>query len=162
MKDFYKILKVDPKASILDIKKAYRELAKKYHPDKNASLDAETRFKEVSIAYGVLSSPESRNQFDAFRLAGSLSQGSFEIENVEIISTDCRDCCTTGLTKIICNICKGNGHWHTKVEYGKSKVKSKIVCTTCKSTGIIFNECIMCLGTGAVKKFKTAGSSRAK
>ena len=53
MKDYYKTLQVKPKATLKEIKKAYRKLAKKYHPDKTADKDAETRFKEVSIAYTV-------------------------------------------------------------------------------------------------------------
>ncbi len=63
-KDYYKILGVDKKASTEDIKKVYRDLAKKYHPDTNNSPDAEKKFKDVSEAYAVLSDPEKRRKYD--------------------------------------------------------------------------------------------------
>src|SRR3712207_5925056 len=62
--DYYKTLGVDKKASQDDIKKAYRKLARKYHPDTNKDKSAEDRFKEVSEAYDVLSDPEKRKQYD--------------------------------------------------------------------------------------------------
>ena len=52
-KDYYKILEVPNNATEADLKKAYRKLALKYHPDKNKSQHAEERFKEVSEAYEV-------------------------------------------------------------------------------------------------------------
>lgn len=71
-KDFYKILGVSKDASDADIKKAYRKLARKYHPDTNASdAGAEKMFKDVSEAYSVLSDPEERQQYDAIRAMGS-------------------------------------------------------------------------------------------
>jgi curved DNA-binding protein CbpA len=66
-KDYYKILGVDKNASAEDIKKAYRKLAVKYHPDKNKDdKKAEERFKEVNEANEVLGDPEKRKQYDAF------------------------------------------------------------------------------------------------
>src|SRR4051795_5245178 len=62
--DYYKILGVDKKASQDDIKKAYRKLARKYHPDANKEAGAEERFKEISEAYDVLSDPEKRKKYD--------------------------------------------------------------------------------------------------
>jgi molecular chaperone DnaJ len=71
-KDFYKILGVSKDASDADIKKAYRKLARKYHPDTNSSdATAEKMFKDVSEAYSVLSDPEERQQYDAIRAMGS-------------------------------------------------------------------------------------------
>lgn len=64
-RDYYAVLGVDRKASAEDIKKAYRRLARKYHPDVNAEPDAEDRFKEVGEAYEVLSDPEKRGAYDA-------------------------------------------------------------------------------------------------
>jgi DnaJ-class molecular chaperone len=59
-KDYYKILGVDRKASEEDIRKAYRDLAKQYHPDRNPeNKQAEERFKEINEAYQVLSDPRS-------------------------------------------------------------------------------------------------------
>ena len=64
-KDYYKILGVDKKAGQEEIKKAYRKLAVKYHPDKNqGNKTAEDKFKEISEAYEVLSKPENRKLYD--------------------------------------------------------------------------------------------------
>src|ERR1700722_9036207 len=63
--DYYKTLGVDKKASADDIKKAYRKLARKYHPDRNPDdKQAEERFKEISQAHDVLGDPEKRKQYD--------------------------------------------------------------------------------------------------
>ncbi len=69
-KDYYKILGIDKNASYDEIKKAYRRLAAKYHPDKNKSPDAEKKFKEIQKAYEVLSDPEKRKAYDAYGEAG--------------------------------------------------------------------------------------------
>src|SRR5204862_7800979 len=64
--DYYKALGVDKKASADEIKKAYRKLARRYHPDRNPDdKAAEARFKEVSQAYDVLGDPEKRKQYDS-------------------------------------------------------------------------------------------------
>jgi curved DNA-binding protein len=66
--DYYKVLGVDKNASTDDIKKAYRRLALKYHPDRNPSdkKGAEEKFKKISEAYAVLSDPDKRKQYDSF------------------------------------------------------------------------------------------------
>jgi len=67
MKDFYQILGVPRNASDDDIKKAYRRLAKKYHPDVNkGNKEAEEKFKDISEAYNVLSDKKQRQQYDMF------------------------------------------------------------------------------------------------
>ena len=64
-KYYYKILGLEAFASIEDIKKAYRELAKKFHPDKNpGDKDAEEKFKEISSAYEILSDTQKRSAYD--------------------------------------------------------------------------------------------------
>lgn len=65
-RDFYRILGVDRTATPDEIQRAYRRLARTYHPDVNKDPDAEGRFQEVSEAYDVLSDPESRRRYDAF------------------------------------------------------------------------------------------------
>ena len=63
--DYYKALGVDKKASAEEIKKAYRKLARRYHPDRNPDdKHAEERFKEISQAHDVLGDPEKRKQYD--------------------------------------------------------------------------------------------------
>ena len=62
--DYYKVLGVDKKASQDEIKKAYRKLARKYHPDTNEDAGAEERFKEISEAYDVLGDEDKRKRYD--------------------------------------------------------------------------------------------------
>jgi molecular chaperone DnaJ len=62
--DYYKTLGVDRKASQAEIKKAYRKLARKYHPDTNSDAGAEDRFKKISEAYDTLSDEEKRKRYD--------------------------------------------------------------------------------------------------
>ncbi len=75
-KDYYKTLGVAEKATADEIKKAYRKLAKKYHPDANpGNPKAAERFKEVGEAYSVLSDPAKRKQYDQMRRLGSFGFG---------------------------------------------------------------------------------------
>ncbi len=80
-KDFYEVLGVDRKASADDLKKAYRKLAMKYHPDKNKDdKAAEAKFKEISEAYDVLKDDQKRAAYDRFGSAafdGSMGGGGF-------------------------------------------------------------------------------------
>ena len=70
-RDYYKILGVDKSASAGDIKKAYRKLAMKYHPDRNKNdKAAEGKFKELSESYAVLSDSEKKKQYDMFGAEG--------------------------------------------------------------------------------------------
>ncbi|MGD0275123.1 MAG: DnaJ C-terminal domain-containing protein [Syntrophales bacterium] len=73
--DYYKLLGVDKKTSTDDIKKAYRKLALKYHPDRNPNnKEAEEKFKKISEAYAVLSDAEKRQQYDSFGSADQFRQ----------------------------------------------------------------------------------------
>ena len=83
-KDYYDIIGVKKTASADEIKKAYRALAKKFHPDKNkGNKDAENKFKEISEAYAVLSDKEKREQYDrlgkeAFHFGGQGGGNPFQ------------------------------------------------------------------------------------
>ena len=66
-RDYYDVLGIDRNADEKTIKKAYRKLAKKYHPDTNAgNADAADKFKEVNEAYDVLSDPKKKKMYDQF------------------------------------------------------------------------------------------------
>ena len=70
-KDFYKILGVSKDVPAAELKKAYRKLAKDFHPDRNPGNDAaEARFKDISEAYDVLNDPAQRKEYDEFRALG--------------------------------------------------------------------------------------------
>jgi len=83
-KDYYEILGVEKQASAEEIKKAYRKLAIKYHPDKNkGDSSAEAKFKEIGEAYAVLSDPEKRARYDRFGHAamnGGGYSGGFDFD----------------------------------------------------------------------------------
>ena len=75
--EYYKTLGVDKNASVDEIKKAYRKLAQKYHPDKTkGDKKSEEKFKEINHAYQVLSDPKKRAEYDRFGHMGR-GQGGF-------------------------------------------------------------------------------------
>ena len=74
-RDYYEVLGVDRDATKQDIRKAYRKLARQYHPDVNKAPDAEEKFKEVKEAYEVLKDDQKRAQYDQFGHAGPQAGG---------------------------------------------------------------------------------------
>lgn len=83
-RDYYEVLGVEKNASPEDIKKTYRKLAIKYHPDKNqGDKEAEAKFKEIAEAYEVLSNPDKRSEYDQFGHAGKqgMGFGDFDLTN---------------------------------------------------------------------------------
>jgi molecular chaperone DnaJ len=82
-RDYYEILGVSRGATDDDLKKAYRTLARQYHPDVNKSEGAEAKFKELSEAYAVLSDPDKRARYDRFGHAGvGQGAGGFDAEDI--------------------------------------------------------------------------------
>jgi molecular chaperone DnaJ len=79
-RDYYEVLEVDQNASKEDLKRAYRRMARKYHPDVNNNDGADERFKEINEAYEILSNDNSRAAYDRFGHAGvqgGMGQGDF-------------------------------------------------------------------------------------
>ncbi len=96
MKDYYKILEIAENATEIEIRKAYRRLALKHHPDHNpGNPDAEERFKEIAEAYGVLAYPAKRAQYDQARRSGAYGRtyagGGFSYTQEEIFRDLFRD-----------------------------------------------------------------------
>ncbi len=91
MKDYYRILEVTPESSEEEIRRNYRKLAMRYHPDCNPDKPgAEEKFKEIAEAYGVLTDPGKRRQYDAARTFGpnqyhSGSTGNFNYSQEDIL-----------------------------------------------------------------------------
>ena len=89
-RDYYEVLGVSKQASDAELKKAYRVLAKKYHPDTNpGDKEAEAKFKEASEAYAVLTDPDKRRQYDqfghaAFEGGGAGGAGGFDFSNMDM------------------------------------------------------------------------------
>lgn len=155
MKDLYHILEVSEKATIDQIKTSYRRLAKMYHPDLSSLEDAEARFKEVSIAYNVLSCPKARAEYDAHRLSGSLSSvdSSYNPDPQK-----CKSCSGLGYKRGNCLLCGGKGEYWKKVKYGTAMVPSRIICVSCKGYGSANEVCSDCDGIG-IKIYNKRGKN---
>ena len=83
--DYYKILEIDKNSTPDEIRKAYKKLAFKYHPDKNPenTEDSEKKFKEISEAYSILSDPSKKSDYDAF---GRTEFQSFNYNNFDVFT----------------------------------------------------------------------------
>ncbi len=178
--DYYKLLGVARDATPEEIKKAFREKAKKYHPDINKST--EELFKKITTAYETLIDPEKRKKYDQYlRKKGnkSLVDRFYEAlgftskpvkgRDIHIKLTISLEEGYYGKEKEIfyqrnehCPVCKGTGLSENSIIKecpkckGKRKVKKAFIsipCTTCSGKGIIIlNPCITCGGKGLVKK----------
>ena len=86
-RNYYTLLGVQRSASSEEIKRAYRKLALRFHPDRNSAPDAERRFQEVNEAYAVLSNPEQRSAYDDFGKRG----GGDPLQNGSVSQGDLKD-----------------------------------------------------------------------
>ena len=84
-KDYYKILEINKNSTPEEIRKAYKKLAMKYHPDKNPENpeESEIKFKEISEAYSVLSNPSKKSDYDSF---GRTNFQNFDYNNFDAFS----------------------------------------------------------------------------
>src|SRR3989338_8708344 len=80
-RDYYDVLGLHKSASQEDVKRAYKELAKKYHPDINKEEGVEEKFKEVLEAYTVLNDPQKKQQYDQFGFEGPQGFGGFDFND---------------------------------------------------------------------------------
>ncbi len=181
-RDYYEVLNVDRNASFDEIKKAYRQLALKYHPDRNKSPEAEEKFKEISEAYAVLSDPEKRRAYDLYGHAGIDSRYTqediFRDVDFESIFRD------FGFGDSIFDMFFGRGRRradYTKGEdiqynleitlreaaFGAEKeivVPRSAKCTECNGTGAASQssliKCKTCKGAGQVQNMRISGNTQ--
>ena len=127
MKNYYSVLGVRDDAGQLEIKSAYRNLMKKWHPDRCHHEDANIRTKGVSIAYNVLSCPESRYNHDIQLKEAGLSSKPLFFKTKK----PCLDCHCLGKVKIY------SKKWHHKLMglLGKEAPYTTTYCLSCCGTG---------------------------
>jgi len=178
-RDYYEILGVAKGAAEGDIKKAYRQMALKFHPDKNpGNKEAEEKFKEAAEAYEVLSNPEKRQRYDQFGhrgmngAGGGGGQGGMNMEDIFSHFGDIFGGEGNGFESFF----GGGGRGGRRVNRGtnlrvkvsltleeiaqgvekKIKVNKHISCTSCKGSGAqdgaSFHKCGTCNGAGQVHR----------
>lgn len=173
-RDYYEVLGVAKGAGEGDIKKAYRQMALKYHPDKNpGDKEAEEKFKEAAEAYEVLSNPEKRQRYDQFGHRGMNGAGGGGM-NMEDIFSHFGDIFGEG-SPFESFFGGGGGRGGRRVQRGtnlrikvtltleeiangvdkKIKVNKQVACNTCSGTGAAdssFHKCSTCQGSGQVHR----------
>jgi molecular chaperone DnaJ len=160
-KDYYNVLGVDKNASDDEIKKAYRKMAMKFHPDRNPdNPEAEAKFKEAAEAYDVLSTPDKKSNYDRFGSAsggGNPFGGGFNMDDIfsnfgdifggafnqrygnqrpQSRGSNLRIKVTLNIDEVLKGVSK------------KLKYKRQDKCTTCDGKGgTVVRNCIPCIGS---------------
>lgn len=181
-RDFYEVLGVNRTAKVEEIKKAYRKLAIKYHPDKNpGNKEAEEKFKEIAEAYAILSDPEKRRRYDQFGHAGMQGHANYGFDFNDFDLADAlRQFMEEGFGFGFGDIFGGGGRGRShrrhvnrkgsdlqiklrltleEIATGvtkKIKVKKKVPCPECNGTGSAKYSrtvvCPVCHGSGEVRQ----------
>jgi molecular chaperone DnaJ len=169
-RDYYEILGVSKDASISDIKKAYRTLAHKYHPDKNPDdKEAEDKFKEAAEAYEVISNQEKRELYDQYGHSGLKDRGFSGFSNFDDIFSSFTD-----IFDGFFGFSRGSGRAQTRARKGSDlrfnieigfleaafgiekeiTIQKEVLCKTCSGAGhskdATKKACQMCGGQGQV------------
>ncbi len=182
-KDYYEVLGVPRNSSKEQIKDAYRKLALQFHPDRNKSPEAESRFKEISEAYAVLSDDEKRKQYDSYGREGVYQRYSQDdIFRGADFGEFFRGAGFGGFDDVFSQFFGGAGgvranrgedltyHFQVRLEDILEDANKEIeiprseVCSTCKGSGAKPGtspvRCENCGGTGQVQKVQSAGFAR--
>lgn len=170
-RDYYEILGLDKSANADEIKKAYRKVAIKFHPDKNPdNPEAEDKFKEAAEAYEILSNPEKKQRYDQFGHAG-MNGGGFGGGsggmNMEDIFSQFGDVFGGGGGSPFESFFGGGGGGRSRARKGSNlRIKLKLsleevangvekkikVNRLVRAEGVTFKNCSQCQGTGQVRK----------
>lgn len=172
MKDHYKTLGISSTASEKEIKSAYRQLAVKYHPDKNnGDKSKEEKFKEINEAYEILGDDTKRKAYDygthkSKPYTPPRPKGRDIFSKITITEADaksgvrrvvkilkkekCKSCNGEGAVKSRCNFCSGSGSIVKSFTTSNGEHKIKNRCPVCKGEGqVAYSLCIGCHGIGA-------------
>ena len=171
-KDYYGILGVTKESTDKEIKKAYRNLSKKYHPDKNPDdKESEDKFKEVAEAYSILSDKEKKSNYDRFGDPSGQPQNPFGDMGMDDIFSQFFGGGRNpfggrggGRRRVKGNDIRVNIHMTLEEMYGgvhkKIKYRRNKKCDTCSGTGGDSNVCNTCQGSGAVNQIQESPFGR--
>ena len=167
-RDYYEVLGLSKGASKDEIKKAYRKLARQYHPDVNNEPGADEKFKEISEAYEVLSDDEKKAHYDQFGhvdpnqgFGGGFTSDFGGEKEVQVTKEEnCENChgsgAKPGTSQETCSTCKGSGQVTIEQSTPFGRIVNRRTCTTCKGSGKMIKEkCTVCRGRGRIDKKTT-------